>query len=203
MIDDKAMYKISYGLYLLTTRDSHGRDNGSINNTAVMFTVAPKRLSLSVNRGTYTHEILKESGIFTLSVLTETAPFELYKRFGYQSGRDINKFEGFEDTARCQNGLIYLRKYANAFISGSAINAYDYGTHTLFVAEVTESKLINEERSATYEYYFASVKPKDIAPAPKKGYRCKICGYIYEGDPLPEDFICPVCKYPASYFEKL
>jgi len=203
MIDDKALYKISYGLYLLTTKDGRGRDNGSINNTAVMFTVAPKRLALSVNRQTYTDEVLQKSGIFNLSVLTETAPFALYQRFGYQSGREADKFSGLDNLARSKNGLLYLTKHANAFISGKVIDAYAYGTHTLYVAEVTESGVLLDERSATYDYYFASVKPKDSTPAGKKGYRCKICGYIYEGEPLPDDFICPVCKYPASYFEKI
>lgn len=203
MIDDKALYKISYGLYLLTTKDERGRDNGSINNTAVMFTVAPKRLSISVNRETYTHETLLKNGVFNLSVLTETAPFDLYKRFGYQCGREVDKFAGFEDAAPAENGLMYLTKHANALISGKVKDAYDYGTHTLFVAEVTESRLLESGRSATYEYYFASVKPKDTAAAGEKGYKCKICGYVYEGEPLPEDFICPICKYPASYFEKL
>lgn len=203
MIEEKAMYKISYGLYLLTSKDKNGRDNGSIINTAVMLTDTPKRITVNVNRETYTNEILKKNGVFNLSVLTESAPFELFKRFGYQSGKTTDKFEGLQSVASAENGLLYLTEHANAVISAKVIDGIDYGTHTLFVAEVTDAKVLSDAPSATYGYYFARVKPKDKIPQGKKGYICKICGYIYEGEPLPEDFICPVCKYPASYFVKL
>lgn len=203
MIEDKAMYRISYGLYLLTSKDEAGRDNGSIINTALMLTDKPKRITINVNRETYTNETLKKTGIFNLSVLTQSAPFELFKRFGYQSGKSVDKFAGFTGFSRSPNGLIYITDHANAYISGKVVDAKDYGTHTLYVAEVTDAEAFGDSPSATYEYYFAHIKPKDNTAPGKKGYICTICGYVYEDEPLPEDFICPICKYPASYFKKL
>ncbi|HOB63751.1 MAG TPA: flavin reductase [Clostridia bacterium] len=203
MIEDKAFFKISYGLYLLTARDTNGRDNGSINNTVVMLTDQPKRITVNVSRDTYTNEIIKRTGLFNVSVLTESVPFELFKRFGYQSGRTVDKFEGFTTpTERAENGILYLKDYSNALISAKVSDAHDYGTHTLFVAEVTEAKVLNDQPSVTYCYYSSNIKPK-ANTAGKKGYVCTVCGYIYEGEPLPEDFICPICKHPASAFVKL
>ena len=203
MIENTAMYKIPYGLYMLTTTDG-AKQNGCIVNTVSMITDNPKRLVVFVNKANYSEELLRKTGIFNVSVLTESAPFDLFKQFGFVSGRDKDKFEGgrYETS---ENGLYYLPAHTNAVISGKVVDYYDYGTHTLFVAEVTEAKVLNDEKSVTYEYYQANIKQKPKAePAPSQGEKwvCKICGYVHEGE-LPEDFVCPWCKHPASDFEKM
>ena len=203
MIDNTAMYKITYGLYMLTTTDGE-KQNGCIVNTVSMITDNPKRLVVFVNKANYSEELLRKTGIFNVSVLTESAPFDLFKQFGFVSGRDKDKFEGgrYETS---ENGLYYLPEHANAVLSGKVVDYYDYGTHTLFVAEVTEAKVLNDEKSVTYEYYQANIKQKpQAAPTPAQGEKwvCKICGYVHEGE-LPDDFIGPWCKHPASDFEKM
>ena len=204
MIDNTAMFKLSYGLYVLTARDG-SKDNGCIINTAVQLTDNPKRLNIAVNKANYTEEMIKKTGAFNISVLGETAPFKLFKQFGFQSGRDVNKFEQNDAYARSANGIAYLTEHANAFISCKVIESRDYGTHTLFIADIVEAAVLDASNpSVTYSYYFEHIKPK---PAPvdgdKKGFVCKICGYIHEGDELPEDFICPLCKHGAEDFEPL
>ena len=203
MIENTAMDKIPYGLYMLTTTDG-ATQNGCIVNTVSMITDNPKRLVVFVNKANYSEELLRKTGIFNVSVLTESAPFDLFKQFGFVSGRDKDKFEGgrYETS---ENGLYYLPAHTNAVISGKVVDYYDYGTHTLFVAEVTEAKVLSDEKSVTYEYYQANIKQKpqaQTAPTEKEKWVCKICGYEHEG-PLPEDFICPWCKHPASDFEKV
>ena len=203
MIENSAMYKISYGLYMLTTTDGE-KQNGCIVNTVSMLTDNPKRIVVFVNKANYSEELLRKTGIFNVSVLTESAPFDLFKQFGFVSGRDKDKFEGGRYEVS-ENGLYYLPAHANAVLSGKVVDYYDYGTHTLFVAEVTEAKVLNDEKSVTYEYYQANIKQKPKAePAPSQGEKwvCKICGYVHEGE-LPEDFVCPWCKHPASDFEKM
>lgn len=202
MIENTAMYKISYGLYMLTTTDGE-KQNGCIVNTVSMLTDSPKRIVMFVNKANYTESLLKKTGIFNVSVLTESAPFELFKQFGFVSGRDKDKFEGGR-YALSENGLYYLPEHANAVISGKVVDSYDYGTHTLFVAEVTEAKQLNDEKSVTYEYYQANIKqkPQVAAASDQERWVCKICGYVHEG-PLPEDFVCPWCKHPASDFERM
>lgn len=203
MIDNTAMYKITYGLYMLTTTDGE-KQNGCIVNTVNMLTDNPKRITVFVNKANYTEELLRKTGVFNVSVLTKSAPFELFKQFGFVSGREKDKFEGgrYETS---ENGLYYLPEHANALISGRVVDAYDYGTHTLFVAEVTEAKKLSEEESVSYEYYQANIKQKPQAaatPTDKEKWVCKVCGYTHEGE-LPDDFICPWCKHPASDFEKV
>ncbi len=200
MIDNKAMYKISYGLYMLTTTDGE-KQNGCIVNTVQMLTDNPKRITLFVNEANYSNELLKKTGVFNVSVLTESAPFDVYKQFGFVSGREVDKFaSGVYE--KSENGLYYLPEHANAVLSGRVVDSYDYGTHTLFVAEVTEGKVLNGEKSVTYEYYQQNVKAKpQVAPSEGEKWVCKVCGYVHEG-PLPEDFICPWCKHPASDFER-
>ena len=203
MIDNTAMYKITYGLYMLTTTDGE-KQNGCIVNTVNMLTDNPKRITVFVNKANYTEELLRKTGVFNVSVLTKSAPFELFKQFGFVSGREKDKFEGgrYETS---ENGLYYLPEHANALISGRVVDAYDYGTHTLFVAEVTEAKKLSDEESVTYEYYQAHIKQKPQAaatPTDKEKWVCKVCGYTHEGE-LPDDFICPWCKHPASDFEKV
>ncbi len=202
MIDNKAMYKLSYGLFLLTTTDGE-KQNGCIINTVSMLTDNPKRITLFVNKANYSNELLKKTGVLNVSVLTESAPFDLFKQFGFVSGRDVDKFEGGKYEVS-ENGLYYLPAHANALLSGRVVDSYDYGTHTLFVAEVTEAKTLGDEKSVTYEYYQQNIKakPQTVAEPDKEKWVCKVCGYVHEG-PLPEDFICPWCKHPASDFEKV
>ena len=202
-IEPSAMFKLSYGLFVLTAREGN-RDNGCIINTVTQITSSPKRISIAVNKANYTHDIILHTGIFNVSVLTTDAPFKVFRHFGFQSGRDVNKFSGCEEEKRSDNGLLYIPKYTNAFISGKVIEARDHGTHTLFVADVTEAAVLSQSPSVTYQYYFDNIKPRPVpAEDVKPGFVCKICGYVYEGDTLPADFICPLCKHGAEDFEKI
>ena len=202
LVDPSAMFKLSYGLFVLTALDGD-KHNGCIINTAAQLTDTPKRITIAVNKANYTHDMILKTGVFNVSVLSTSAPFALFKQFGFQSGRDVEKFDGKYEIRVSENGLIYLNQYANAFISGKVVDALDYGTHTLFVADVTEAKVLSKEPSVTYAYYFDHIKPK---PQPKDenkpGWICKICGYVYEGEDLPADFICPLCKHGAEDFER-
>jgi len=205
VIDSAAIHKFSYGLFVLTAQ-ADGKDNGCIINTAAQLTSSPNRINIAVNKANYTHDMILNTGVFNISVLAEDASFDTFKRFGFASGKDTDKFAGFEQhTARSANGLTYVTLGTNAFMSAKVVDSYDYGSHTLFVAELTEAQVLRDEPSVTYAYYFAHIKPK---PQPKieeekHGYVCKICGYIYEGDELPADFICPLCKHGVEDFEKI
>lgn len=201
-IDNNAFFKLGYGLYVLSAKDTEGKDNGCIINTVMQVTDTPKRILIAVNKSNYTNKIIKETGVFNVSTLTEKAPFDLFKRFGFQSGKDVNKFDDFTEFDRASNGISYINKNANSYISCKVISSMDYGTHTVFVADVSEAVTMNDEPSVTYDYYFKNIKPSP-AKAKKKGYVCKICGYVYEGDELPADFICPLCKHGAADFEPL
>ena len=195
------MTKISYGLYVLTARDGK-KDNGCIINTASQVTISPNRITIAVSKLNFTHDMIVSSGKFNVSCLTEETPFKVFQHFGYQSGRSMDKFENCENEKRSENGLLYLPRYTNAFISGNVVTATDLGTHTLFLADVAEAAILTSDESLTYSYYFKNIKPAP-QPTSKKGWRCKICGYIYEGEVLPPDFICPICKHPASDFERI
>ncbi len=205
MIEKEAMFKLSYGLFMLTTTDGK-RQNGCIVNTVSMLTDNPKRIVVFVNKANYSEELLRKTKVFNVSVLTESTPFDIFKQFGFVSGRDTDKFAGGR-YATSENGLYYLPEHTNAVLSGKVIDCYDYDTHTLFVAEVTEAKTLSEEKSVTYEYYQNNIKPKPEAPKQEQGGKskwvCKICGYVHEGEELPDDFICPWCKHPAEDFEKV
>lgn len=201
-VNSKAIFKLSYGLFLLTSKNEY-KDNGCIVNTAIQLTSNPMRISIAVNKSNYTHDMIMESGIFNISVLTENTPFELFRNFGFQTGKMSDKFRDYPEL-RSQNGVMYIDNFANAVISGRVTGTVDCGTHTLFIADVTEAEVLSDEPSVTYDYYFKNIKPKpDSAEKKKKGYVCKICGYVYEGDELPEDFVCPICKHGASDFEKI
>ena len=196
-VESNAMFKLSYGLFVLTARDG-AKDNGCIINTAQQLTSAPMRISITVNKANYTHDMIEKTGAFNISVLTEGAPFGLFKQYGFQSGRTADKLSGGEP--RTENGIAYLSEHANAVISGKVISTVDCGTHTLFIADVTEAHVLSAEPSVTYAYYFAHIKPKpQPAAEKKKGFVCKICGYVYEGETLPPDFICPLCKHCLLY----
>lgn len=201
-IEPNAMFKLSYGLFVLSSKEGE-RDNGCIINTVQQVTDAPKRISIAVNKANLTHDQIVRTGVLNLSVLSQDAPFKLFQRYGFQSGRDADKFAG-QPTARTENGLVYLTENANAVLSAKVIQTVEYETHTVFFADVTEARVLSDVPSMTYEYYFANVKPKPAAPAPdQKGWVCKICGWVYEGEELPEDIICPLCKHGAEDFEPL
>ena len=203
VIDQNAMFKLSYGLFVLSARDG-ARDNGCIINTVMQVTDTPKRIAIAVNKANLTHDMIVKTGEFTLSVLSENAAMDTFKRFGFQSGRDADKFAGLEGVQRAANGINYITGESNALISGKVISTQDLGTHTLFVADVTEARVLDDAPSATYAYYFEHIKPKpQPAISEQKGWVCKICGYVYEGDELPADFICPLCKHGAEDFEKI
>ena len=205
-LDPAAMFKFSYGLFVLTAKEG-AKDNGCIINTATQLTDTPKRITIAVNKANYTHDMILRTGVFNISVLSEDVQMDTFKRFGFASGRDTEKFEGCEGLERSSNGLYYLTGCTNAVLSGKVIASYDFGTHTLFIADVTEGKVLSKEPSITYAYYFDHVKPKPLPEAfedkPKKGWICKICGFIYEGEELPPDYICPICKHGVADFEKL
>ena len=201
-IEPNAFFKLSYGLFVLTAAEN-GKDNGCIVNTVQMLTNTPKRILVSVNKQNLTHDMILRTGLFNVSVLTENTPFRLFEQFGFQSGRTADKFAG-DPEVRSASGIRYVPEFANAYFSARVISSADYGTHTLFVAEVTEAKILSDEPSVTYDYYFQHIKPKPQPSAEKKkGFVCKICGYVYEGDKLPDDFICPLCKHGAEDFEPI
>lgn len=201
-MDDKALFKLSYGLFVLTAQQD-GKDNGCIINTAIQ--AADGKISIAVNKQNLTHDMVKATGVFTVSILSEKASFDLFKRFGFQSGRSADKFDGYTACKRGENGLFYVTEGTNAYISGKVIEAVDLGSHTMFIATITDMEVLDSAPSATYAYYHASIKPKPAAQPPqeKAAWRCTVCGYVYEGDELPADFICPLCKHPASDFEKV
>ena len=202
VVEPNAMFKLSYGLFVLTAKDGK-KDNGCIINTAQQVTSQPNRISICVNKNNFTHDMIVRTGEFNVNILSQDATFDIFKWYGFQSGRNVEKIQG-EKLPRARNGIVYLEGCTNSFISGKVIEMHDYGTHTLFVADVTEARVFNNVPSVTYAYYFANIKPRPAKPAEKKvGWVCKICGYVYEGETLPEDFICPLCKHPASDFEKL
>lgn len=203
-MNKKAMYKLTYGLFVLTSgRD--GKDSGCIINTAGQVTSEPNRISIAVNKANFTHDLVKDSGKFNLSILSEKAGFDTFRHFGFQSGREVDKFAGYTDCERSQNGLYYVTAGTNAYISATVEQAIDLGSHTLFIAAVDDMEILSDEPSASYAYYQSSIKPKPEKPASggKTVWRCSVCGYIYEGEELPADFTCPLCKHPASDFEKV
>ena len=205
-MDKKAMYKISYGLFVVTS-SAGGKDNGCITNTLAQVTSSPNRVSLTVNKDNLTHDIIKESGRFTASVISCDADFSLFRRFGFQSGRDADKFSGFSGYRRTESGDIIITEGTNAFISAKVCQMTDLGTHTMFIADVEDMEVLSDAPSATYEYYQSNIKPKPeavgTAPDGQTIWRCVICGYEYVGEELPEDFVCPVCKHGAADFEKV
>ena len=202
MKDTTALYKASYGLYLLSAK-SDEQDNACIINTFLQVTSnAPVGCLISVNKQNFTNEMIAKTRKFNLSTLTVETPFEMFEHFGYQSGREVNKFKGFTAFNRSENGLSYLTVFSNAFLSFDVLDMIDFGTHTLFTATLTECKTLNQKESMTYDDYRRYVKPKPQTDK-KTGYRCNICGYVYEGDPLPPDFICPLCKHGAADFVKI
>ncbi|MBD5118178.1 MAG: flavin reductase [Clostridiales bacterium] len=204
-MDKKAMYKLTYGLFVLTS-EAGGRESGCIINTAGQVTSEPNRISIAVNKANFTHDLVKEGGRFNVSILSEDASFDTFQHFGFQSGRETDKFGGYAHCKRAENGLYYVTTGTNAYLSATVEQTIDLGSHTLFIAGVDGMEVLSDVPSATYAYYQAHIKPqpqKSAAPAGKTVWRCKVCGYEYVGEELPADFICPLCKHPASDFEKV
>jgi flavin reductase (DIM6/NTAB) family NADH-FMN oxidoreductase RutF/flavodoxin len=202
-IDNETFFKLSYGLYLLTARDGN-KDNGCVINTMVQLTDSPKRITIAVNKQNYTHDMILKTGVFNVSVFSENVTFKTIQRFGFQSGRTTDKYEGLTAVCRSANGITYDGAESNSFVSGKVVSHTDFGTHTLFVADVTEAGVLNGKPSVTYQYYFDHIKPKPpVGGGAKKGWVCKICGYVHEEDDLPDDFICPLCKHGVADFERL
>lgn len=203
-MDKKALYNLTYGVYLLSARDG-GKDNACIINTAVQVANDPVRVSIAAIQGNLTHDMILKTGEFTLSAITTDAPFALFQHFGMQSGRDTDKFTDFTDVSRAENGLLYLTKYASAYISARVVQSIDLGSHTLFIGEVTAGEVLSNSENCSYGYYQSTIKNSAPKPAVKKGWKCNVCGYVHEGDTLPEDFLCPLCKHGVedfTYFEE-
>lgn len=201
-MNKKAMYQLSYGLFVVTAKEGE-KDNGCITNTVGQVTSSPNRISLTVNKENYTHNMILNTKVFNVSVLSEKAGFSLFQHFGFQSGRTVDKFATFTDVKRSGNGLYYVTEGTNAWLSAHVFQTVDLGTHTMFLADITDGDILAGEPSATYAYYQNQIKPKPSKTEGKKGWRCKICGYIYEGEVLPPDFVCPVCKHGAEDFEQI
>ena len=202
-INPTTMFKLSYGLFVLTARDG-AKDNGCIINTATQLTSSPLLVSIAVNKENYTRDMLMRTGEFNLSVLTVSALFGVFERFGFHSGKDTDKFAGYGDEPRTANGIRYLTASVNGVISARVTDTHDCGTHILFISEVTGASVLSAEPSMTYQYYFDNIKPKPRLPKEhRSGFICKICAHIYESDTLPSDYICPVCKHGAPDFEKI
>ena len=203
-MNQKTMYNLTYGLFVLTS-GFDGKDSGCIINTAGQVTAEPNRISIAVNKGNFTHDLVKKSGKFNISILSQEARFETFQHVGFQSGRNVDKFAGYTDCKRSGNGLYYVTAGANGYISAKVEQEVDLGSHTLFLAAVEDMEVLSDTPSTTYSYYQSHIKPKPEAPktSGKTVWRCTVCGYIYEGEELPSDFICPLCKHPASDFEKV
>ena len=196
----KALFNLGYGLYVVTSHDGK-KDNGLIVNTVIQVTSTPERVAVTINKQNYSHDIIKETGIMNVNCLTVEAPFKVFEAFGFVSGRDVDKFKDC-NPLRSENGLVILPKYINAYMSLKVEQYIDLDTHGMFICSVTEADVVSDQETMTYTYYHKNVKPK---PETKKvkGYVCKICGYVHEGETLPEDFVCPWCKHGAIDFESI
>ena len=198
--DLTALFRIGYGLYVVTSNDGK-KDNGLIVNTVTQLTDTPNRVAVNINKANYSHHIIKQTGVLNVNCLSVDAPFSVFERFGFQSGRTVDKFEGITPV-RSDNGLIILPKYINAAISLKVEQYVDLDTHGMFICSVTEARVMSDKETMSYTYYQNNVKPKPDTEG-KKGFVCKVCGYIYEGDVLPDDFICPLCKHGVADFEPI
>ena len=198
--DLTALFNIGYGMYVVTCNDGR-KDNGLIVNTVSQVTNAPNRIAVTINKENYSHHVIKQSGIMNVNCLSVDAPFAVFEKFGFVSGRNVDKFAG-ETHPHSDNGLVFLNRYINSFMSLNVEQYVDLGTHGMFICSVTEARVLSDKETMTYSYYHSHVKPQPET-AGKKGYVCKICGYVYEGDTLPEDIVCPLCKHGASDFEPI
>ena len=198
--DMTALFNIGYGLYVVTSNDGK-KDNGLIVNTVTQVTNTPNRIAVTINKENYSHHIIKQTGKMNINCLTVDAPFAVFEAFGFRSGRNVDKFADCTPL-RSDNGLVFLPRYINSFMSLKVEQYIDLDTHGMFICSVTEARVISDRETMTYSYYYDKVKPKPQTEG-KKGYVCKVCGYVYEGDSLPEDFVCPLCKHGAADFEEI
>ena len=198
--DMSALFHIGYGLYVVTSNDGK-KDNGLIVNTVTQVTNTPNRIAVTINKENYSHHIIKQTGKMNINCLTEEAPFSVFEKFGFASGRNVDKFAGCEPL-RSDNGLVFLPRYINAFMSLKVEQYVDLDTHGMFICSVTEARVLSDKNTMTYTYYLENVKPRPETEG-KSGYVCKVCGWVYEGETLPEDIVCPLCKHGAADFEKI
>lgn len=198
--DLSALFNIGYGLYVVTSNDGK-KDNGLIVNTVTQVTNTPNRVAVTINKENYSHHIIQQTGIMNVNCLSVDAPFKVFENFGFQSGRSVNKFADCTPL-RSDNGLAFLPRYINSFMSLKVEQYVDLGTHGMFICSVTEARVLSDKETMTYTYYQNNVKPKPQTEG-KKGFVCKICGWIYEGDELPDDIVCPLCKHGAADFEEI
>ena len=198
--DLTALFNIGYGLYVVTSNDGK-KDNGLIVNTVTQVTNTPNRIAVTINKENYSHHVIKQTGKMNINCLTTDTPFSVFEKFGFVSGRNVNKFEG-EEVLRSDNGLVFLSKFINSFMSLKVEQYVDLDTHGMFICSVTEARVISNAETMTYSFYYSDVKPKPETEG-KKGFVCKVCGYVYEGDTLPDDFICPLCKHGVADFEEI
>ncbi len=198
--DLSALFNIGYGLYVVTSNDGK-KDNGLIVNTVTQVTNTPNRIAVTINKENYSHHVIKQTGKMNINCLTVDAPFAAFEKFGFMSGRNVDKFAGCEPL-RSDNGLVFLPRFINSFMSLKVEQYIDLDTHGMFICSVTEARVISDRETMTYSYYYENVRPKPETDG-KKGYVCKVCGYVYEGDTLPDDFVCPLCKHGAADFEEI
>ncbi|MCL2874084.1 MAG: flavin reductase [Defluviitaleaceae bacterium] len=202
-MDNSALFKLGYGLYVLTANEN-GRDNGCIINTAMQISSSNLSIgAIAVNKQNYTHDMILKTKKFNISILTTETPFEVFKHFGFNSGTSYDKFAGYTDIARSENGITYLTKHTNAFLSFDVLDTMDFDSHTMFKSNIMDGKVLDSKDSVTYAYYHQNIKPKSEFVKKSGGHRCVICNYVYEGDVLPLDFICPICKHGISDFVKI
>ena len=198
--DMTALFNIGYGLYVVTSNDGK-KDNGLIVNTVTQLTNTPNRVAVTINKENYSHHIIKQTGKMNVNCLTTDAPFQVFEKFGFESGRNVDKFKDCTPN-RSDNGLIFLPRHINSFMSLKVDKYVDMDTHGMFICSITEARVLSDKETMTYAYYLDNVKPKPEVEG-KKGYVCNVCGYVYEGDVLPDDIVCPLCKHGASDFEKI
>lgn len=202
-MDTKSLFKLGYGLYVLTSNYDN-KDNGCIINTVMQVSDKPVRIAVSVNKSNFTHDMILNSMVFNVSILTTETPFTVFKHFGFQSGRNVDKFAECKEEHRAVNNVLYIPKYANAFIACKVTQTIDLVSHTMFIAEIVDAQVLSDKDSVTYTYYQNNIKPKpQQAAISKKRWICRVCGYIYEGDEVPDDFVCPLCKHRKDDFELL
>lgn len=203
-MNTKAMNNICCGLFVLTAADDK-KQNGCIINTVMQVTGTPVKISITVNKSNYTTDVILKTKVFNVSVIDESAEFSMFKNFGFSSGRDTDKFSEFNDFKVAENGVNYVCKNTNAYLSAKVVDTIDVGSHYMFIAEVTDAEVLSDVPSASYSYYHKNIKPKpeQQKKSEKTRWVCEICGYVYEGDNLPEDYICPICKHPASDFKRM
>ena len=195
----KAIFNIPYGLYVVTAKDE--KYNGCVINTLQQVTSTPAQISITINKDNHTTKMIEKTKKFNVSILDKTTDFELIKTFGFSSGKDCDKFENFADFKVAKNQIPYITKNTNSYISAKVVSSYDVGTHITFVAEIEEDVVLNENETLTYSYYLQNIKPKPETTS-KKSLVCKICGYVFDGDNMPDDYVCPLCKHGKEFFEE-